>query len=288
MNKKAKVIDLHSHSTASDGTLAPAELISRATSKCVDVLALTDHDTTSGLDEAFNSSQHNNINLIPGIELSTVWQGKLLHIVGLNIDPAHPPLIKGISLLKSMREQRAIEMGKRLDKAGYENAYDNARRLAGDGNITRTHFARYLIEIGAAKDFKDVFTRFLVRGKPGYFSVEWATLEDAISWITGAGGAAVIAHPMRYKLTANWLNRVLAAFKEYGGEGMEIVCGRNSPDDTIRSALFARKHGLLASQGSDFHEPNKWVELGRLAPLPGDIVPVWQQWPSLTPVPIST
>lgn len=270
--------DLHCHSTASDGTLPPAKVVTRAAANGVDMLALTDHDTTAGLDEAYLSAQENNIRLIAGIELSVTWQGKLLHIVGLDIDPEYRPLRQGIRMLKEMREERAQEMGKRLARAGYNNAYENARRLAGSGNITRTHFARHLIEVGAAKDFTDVFKRFLVRGKPGYYRVDWAPMEDAINWITDSGGVAVVAHPMRYKLTASWLNRVIAGFREAGGKGIEVVCGHNSADDNARSAMFARKHGLLASQGSDFHEPGKWVELGKLAKLPDGIEPVWQQW----------
>jgi len=270
--------DLHCHSTASDGTLPPAKVVTRAAANGVDMLALTDHDTTAGLDEAYLSAQENNIRLIAGIELSVTWQGKLLHIVGLDIDPEYRPLRQGIRMLKEMREERAQEMGKRLARAGYSNAYENARRLAGNGNVTRTHFARHLIEVGAAKDFTDVFKRFLVRGKPGYYRVDWAPMEDAINWITDSGGVAVVAHPMRYKLTASWLNRVIAGFREAGGKGIEVVCGHNSADDNARSAMFARKHGLLASQGSDFHEPGKWVELGKLATLPDGIEPVWQQW----------
>jgi len=270
--------DLHCHSTASDGTLPPAKVVTRAAANGVDMLALTDHDTTAGLDEAYLSAQENNIRLIAGIELSVTWQGKLLHIVGLDIDPEYRPLRQGIRMLKEMREERAQEMGKRLARAGYNNAYENARRLAGNGNVTRTHFARHLIEVGAAKDFTDVFKRFLVRGKPGYYRVDWAPMEDAINWITDSGGVAVVAHPMRYKLTASWLNRVIAGFREAGGKGIEVVCGHNSADDNARSAMFARKHGLLASQGSDFHEPGKWVELGKLAKLPDGIEPVWQQW----------
>ena len=270
--------DLHCHSTASDGTLPPAKVVTRAAANGVDMLALTDHDTTAGLDEAYLSAQENNIRLIAGIELSVTWQGKLLHIVGLDIDPEYRPLRQGIRMLKEMREERAQEMGKRLARAGYSNAYENARRLAGNGNVTRTHFARHLIEVGAAKDFTDVFKRFLVRGKPGYYRVDWAPMEDAINWITESGGVAVVAHPMRYKLTASWLNRVITGFRQAGGKGIEVVCGHNSADDNARSAMFARKHGLLASQGSDFHEPGKWVELGKLAILPDGIEPVWQQW----------
>jgi len=278
MSINEPLADLHCHSVASDGTLSPAAVVARAKHNGVDILALTDHDTTAGLDEAYLAAAENDLRLIPGIELSSTWQGKLLHIVGLDIDPEHAPLRHGIQLLKDMREQRAIEMGRRLAKVGLENAYEQARELAGEGNVTRTHFARHLINIGVAKDFTDVFKRFLVPGKPGYYRVDWAAMEEAVNWITGAGGIAVLAHPLRYKLTANWLNRVLVAFKESGGLGMEVVCGHNTPDDNARSALFARKHNLMASQGSDFHEPGKWVELGKLAKLPDGLEPVWQQW----------
>ena len=278
MSINEPLADLHCHSVASDGTLSPAAVVARAKQNGVDILALTDHDTTAGLDEAYLAAAENDLRLIPGIELSSTWQGKLLHIVGLDIDPDHAPLRHGIRMLKDMREQRAIEMGRRLAKVGLENAYEQARELAGEGNVTRTHFARFLIQAGVAKDFTDVFKRFLVPGKPGYYRVEWATMEDAVNWITGAGGIAVLAHPLRYKLTANWLNRVLVAFRESGGLGMEVVCGHNTPDDNARSALFARIYHLMASQGSDFHDPGKWVELGKLAKLPVGLEPVWQQW----------
>ena len=278
MNPAKISVDLHCHSTASDGTLPPHEVVVRAANNGVEMLSLTDHDTTAGLDEAYLAAQEKHIRLIPGIELSVTWQGKLLHIIGLDIDPEHRPLKQGIRMLKEMREERALEMGRRLEKAGYSGAYENARRLAGYGNVTRTHFARHLIEAGVAKDFNDVFKRFLVRGKPGYYRVDWAPMEDAIEWITDAGGTAVVAHPMRYKLTASWLNRVITGFRQAGGEGIEVVCGHNSADDNARSAMFARKHGLLASQGSDFHEPGKWVELGKLARLPDGMEPVWHRW----------
>jgi predicted metal-dependent phosphoesterase TrpH len=272
------IADLHCHSTASDGTLSPADVVSRAANNGVNILALTDHDTTAGLGEAYRQAKGRGLRLVPGIELSTTYEGKLLHIVGLDIDPEHKPLKKGIDMLKDLREQRAIEIGNRLEKAGYYHATERAYELAGDGNVTRTHFARYLINEGVARDYKEVFKKFLVPGKPGYYRVDWAALEQAVGWITGAGGIAVVAHPMRYKLTANWLNRILVAFRECGGRGLEVICGNNSPDDNARSAFFCRKHGLLASQGSDFHEPGKWVEIGRLAEAPEDIERVWQKW----------
>ena len=274
------IADLHCHSIASDGTLTPAAVVNRAAGNGVEVLSLTDHDTTAGLDEAYRTAKQSKLCFKAGIEISTTCDGKLLHIVGLDIDPEHPPLVRGIRMLRDMREQRAIEIGRRLEKAGFANATEEAWRLAGGGNVTRTHFARFLIESGAAKDYTDVFKRFLVRGKPGYYRVDWASLDEAVKWITGGGGIAVVAHPMRYKLTATWLNRILEAFKQAGGTGIEVITGNNTPDDNARSAFFARKHGLLASQGSDFHEPGKWIELGKLGNMPDDLTPVWENWNS--------
>lgn len=270
--------DLHCHSTASDGTLPPAVVVRRAVENGVDILALTDHDSTAGLDEAQRQADESGIRLVPGIELSTTWKRKLLHIVGLGIDPDSLPLKQGISRLQAMREQRADGMDRSLAKAGITGAGKAARELAGVGMVTRTHFARYLIDAGIAQDMKDVFKRFLVRGKPGYVQVDWVDMSEAIDWIRSAGGQAVLAHPLRYKLTAAWLNRVLAAFRDYGGAGMEVVCGNHTPDDIARAALFARKHDLMASSGSDFHEPGRWIELGRLRPLPEDLTPIWQLW----------
>jgi 3',5'-nucleoside bisphosphate phosphatase len=278
MPDKPLIVDLHCHSTASDGTLPPADVVKRAAEQGVNILALTDHDSTAGLDAAQSQALESSIRLIPGVEISTTWQGKLLHIIGLNIDPDSRPLQKGLSTLQAMRDQRAHDMGLSLKKAGIEGAEEAARELAGDGMVTRTHFARFLISAGIAKDMKQVFKRYLVSGKPGYSRVDWVDVSEAIGWINGSGGCAVLAHPLRYRLTANWLNRVLAAFHEHGGMGIEVVCGNHSVDDTARAALFARKHGLQASAGSDFHDPGPWIELGRLGKMPDDLQTVWQQW----------
>ncbi|HBE92477.1 MAG TPA: phosphatase [Gammaproteobacteria bacterium] len=279
MPDKPLIVDLHCHSTASDGTLPPAGVLKRAAEQGVDVLALTDHDSTAGLDEAQRQAVESGVQLIPGIEISTTWQGKLLHIIGLNIDPDSKPLQKGLGALQDMRDQRAHDMGLSLKKkAGIEGAEEAARELAGTGMVTRTHFARFLINAGIAKDMKQVFKRYLVSGKPGYSRVDWVDVSEAIEWINGSGGCAVLAHPLRYRLTANWLNRVLTAFCEQGGIGMEVVCGNHTVDDTARAAVFARKHGLQASVGSDFHDPGPWIELGRLGRMPDGLQPVWQQW----------
>lgn len=272
------IVDLHCHSTASDGTLSPAQVVRRAHDMGVDLLALTDHDSTNGLEEAANEARRQGLRLIPGIEISSTWQGRLLHIVGLGIDPGHAGLQRGIRGLQQLRDTRAEKIGQHLHRAGFEGAHEAARRLAGEGMVTRTHFARHLVDCGAASDLKQVFKRYLTRGKPGYVSVEWAPMEQVVAWITAAGGSAVLAHPLRYKLTASWLNRVLAAFRDAGGDAMEVVCGNHSVDDTARCALFASKHGLRASAGSDFHEPGRWVELGRLPPLPAGQRAVWSDW----------
>ena len=278
MPEKSLIVDLHCHSTASDGTLAPSDVVRRAAQLGVNVLALTDHDSTAGLDEAHRQAIESGLRLIPGLEVSTTWQGKLLHVVGLGVDPESPGLRQGLARLQAMRDRRASDMGTSLAKAGFSNAESAARKLAGEGMVTRTHYARYLVEAGAAKDMKQVFKRYLVRGKPGYVKVDWVDISEAIDWIRQAGGVAVLAHPLRYKLTANWLNRVLTAFREHGGTGLEVVCGNHSADDNYRAALFASKHGLQASAGSDFHEPGPWIELGKLAPMPDDMQPVWHRW----------
>ncbi len=272
--------DLHAHSTASDGALSPAELVRQARACGVKNLALTDHDTTDGLAEARASAEENGITLIPGIELSVTWQQRCIHIIGLNIDPDYAPLQEGIVGLRNMRLSRAVEMGARLQKKGIENAYEGALQLAGKGMITRTHFARYLVDHGHAGSFQNAFDRFLGAGKPGFVVTRWTDLEEAIGWINGAGGTAVVAHPLRYKLTGAWLCRLLDAFKQCGGVGIEIVCGSSSGNDIRCAAEQARRFDLLGSVGSDYHSPEKpWIQLGRLPPLPNSITPVWSVWP---------
>lgn len=274
--------DLHTHSTASDGAYPPAELVSQAHAAGITHLALSDHDCTDGLDEAASQASSCGLVLIPAVEITTAWQGKSVHVVGLNIDPACPPLRQGLSRLQTVRLERAEEMGRRLAKHGIPGAFDAACGLAGGGMITRTHFAQFLASQGLAASVRDVFEHYLVQGKPGYVptdSVAWATLEEAVAWIKSAGGTAVVAHPQRYKLTGSWLRRLLAEFKEVGGEAVEVVVGTASLADIQSSASAARRHGLLASAGSDFHSPeNVWPKLGRLPELPKDLTPVWSLW----------
>ena len=271
--------DLHSHSTASDGTLSPAELVARAHARGVHVLALTDHDSTEGLTEAAATAGEVGLDLVPGVEISVSWNSQTLHIIGLRIDPANQALQQGLAGLRDFRDWRALEIARRLEKHGIADTYEGAKAYAKGSIVSRTHFARLLVERGEARDLQQVFKRFLVHGKPGYVSGEWAKLEDAVSWITGAGGQAVIAHPARYKLTATRLRMLFTEFKDTGGAGIEVVSGSHSRDDYFTLANYAKQFGLLASCGSDFHGPeHPWIELGRLPELPKNCVPIWTDW----------
>lgn len=271
------IFDLHCHSTASDGALTPTELVYRAHEQGVTNLALTDHDTTDGLAEAQKSAKSVNINLIPGIELSTTWNHTCLHIIGLNINPENRPLHDGIRKLQSIRIERAEKIASKLEKKKITGALDAVRLEAGKGMITRTHFAEFLLSQNHVSTMQEAFDRYLSKGKPAFVSTDWAKTEDAISWIRESGGIAVLAHPMRYKLTASKMKRLLTEFKAMGGQGIEVVSGRNNPDEIRISANYAKSFELSGSVGSDFHTPkNQWVNLGRLAPLPPGIKPVWE------------
>ncbi len=272
--------DLHSHSSASDGTLSPAELVAHASAVGVDVLALTDHDTTAGLDEASQAARERGLVLVPGVEVSVTWHHRTIHLVGLRIDRQSETLKTGLAGLHAFREWRAEEIGKRLAKHGIPGAYDGARRLVPGSIVSRTHFARYLVAQGLASSVGDVFRHFLVRNKPGYVPGRWASLEEAVGWIRTAGGQAVVAHPARYKLTASKLRSLLHEFVDCGGVGLEIVSGRNTPEETRVMAAHARDIGLLASTGSDFHGPEQspWIKLGVLAELPAGCKPIWEAW----------
>lgn len=273
--------DLHTHSSASDGTLAPAELVRRAAGAGVDVLALTDHDTTEGLAEAGRAAAAAGIRLINGVEVSVTWNAMTIHVVGLGFDRDNSALQQGLVCLREFRDWRAVEIGRRLEKAGIAGAFDGARRYSGGRLISRTHFARYLVEQGHAATVRDVFRKFLLRNKPGHVSGRWAALEDAVRWITQAGGQAVIAHPARYGLTRTKLRRLIGEFRECGGEGIEVVSGSHNRDECYTMARHARDSGMLASAGSDYHGPeNPYVDLGRLMPLPDGTRPVWSRWES--------
>lgn len=271
--------DLHTHSTASDGSLTPTELVHAAAAAGICQLALTDHDCTSGLAEAREAAAACGVWLLPAVEISCTWQGRSVHVVGLAIDPHCKILQAGLVTLQAIREKRAEEMGRRLESAGIPGAYAAARARAGKGMITRTHFAHFLVARGLSTTIGDVFGRYLTPGKPGYVPTEWAPIGEAIAWIRAAGGIATLAHPQRYKLTGSGLRRLLVEFKNAGGEALEVVSGAGLADNIQTMSHHARRLNLLGSVGSDFHGPDlAWLKLGRLPPLPPNVTPVWSRW----------
>lgn len=269
-------IDLHMHSTASDGILSPAELVELASQNQVEVMALTDHDTVDGLAEAREKAQQKGIILINGVELSVTWQKKVLHVIGLNIDPGHPALAAGLAHLKQQRQLRSAKIAKKLQGAGIIGALEGASKLAGNSSITRPHFARFLVEQGHAKDIQDAFNRYLGRNKRAYVSTQWPELIDALGWIRQGGGVSVLAHPLRYKLTATWLRRLLVSFKEAGGDAIEVVTGNYTADEISTSTTYALRYDLMGSVGSDYHGHSRYCnQPGKFARLSPSIVPVW-------------
>jgi predicted metal-dependent phosphoesterase TrpH len=274
------VYDLHTHSTASDGTLTPEALVSHAVACGVDVLALTDHDTTAGIANALQAArEYQRFRLVPGIELSVTWNRQTIHLVGLGIDPGDNHLQQGLVRIMEFRQWRAEEIGRRLSGVGIEDAYERAKGLSNGRLISRTHFGRYLVQIGKAKDMRDVFRHYLVAGKPGHVAGEWAALDEAIGWIHHAGGQAVIAHPARYRMTRTKLRKLIGEFRECGGEAIEVVSGSHSKDDVFTMARHAGDFDLLASAGSDFHSPeHAWNSMGRLQQIPHGVTPVWSSW----------
>lgn len=272
-------IDLHCHSNVSDGALAPREVALRAARRGVDVWALTDHDQVAGLPEARTAAQEAGMQFVAGVEISVTWRGSTLHIVGLRIDAGNPTLAAGLAKVRGGRRERAKRMAEELKASGIDGAYEGALRHAENPDMVgRTHFARFLAEIGAVADTKGAFRRFLVPGKPGYVPHEWADLADAVAWICAAGGQAVLAHPGRYNLSAGAMDSLLQEFREAGGEAIEVVTGSHSPDQYAHFAALARHHAFAASRGSDFHGPDEGAEFGTLPPLDPDLRPVWRDW----------
>ncbi|PSJ46057.1 phosphatase [Zobellella endophytica] len=271
-------IDLHSHSTASDGRLSPSELLARAAAQEVEVLALTDHDTVAGLAEARQAAERHGIRLVDGVEISALWEHKEIHVVGLNIDPQHDGLGRLLAAQQQRREARARLMAERLEKARFPGAYEGARAIAGDAPITRTHMAQWLLEQGAADSMGKVFQKFLSRGNTGYAPPDWCPLGEAVSVIQQAGGVAVLAHPTRYDLSNKWIKKMLAAFAEAGGDAMEVSMAQQSPQERANLGQWSKDFNLAASVGSDFHFPSHWRELGRQLWLPKEATPVWARF----------
>lgn len=273
--------DLHCHSTVSDGLLAPAEVVRRAHANGVDLLALTDHDEIGGLAEARATAAGLGLRFVDGVEISVSWgDDTTVHIVALDIDPANPDLAAGLAQVRSGRDERAARMGAELEKVGIHGAHRGALRYVGNpALVSRSHFARYIVEMGHAKDVKTVFDHWLAKGKPGYVAHSWATLAQALGWIRGAGGVAVVAHPGRYRLSNKELRRLLVEFRDLGGEGIEVLSGSHGEDEIAEFARYAREFGFLASRASDFHGPGESrIDLGKLPQLPPDLTPVWRKF----------
>jgi hypothetical protein len=273
-------VDLHCHSSVSDGALPPAKVAARAKAKGVDVWALTDHDEIDGIPEAREAAHSLGLQYVTGVEISVTWASKTVHIVGLHFDETNQDLRQGLASTRSGRERRARDMAAQLDAVGIPGAFEGALKYVGNPDlISRTHFARYLIELGVCKDVNDVFRNYLIEGKPGYVPHRWAALKDAVSWIRSAGGIAVVAHPGRYDFDDLALDAFLNEFKRYGGVGVEVITGSHTVDEYAQFALIARKLGLLASRGSDFHAPAESnTDFGSLPPLPASVTPVWHDW----------
>jgi len=274
-------IDLHCHSNVSDGLLSPAALVERAAANGVEVLALTDHDDMAGLDEAREAAGRMGIGFINGVEISVTWKNRVLHVVGLNVDPSCSALRQGLSRIRAGRAERAIGIAAQLDAAGIPGSLEGAYAFAENKQlIGRSHFARFLVAQGYVKDVRTVFKKYLVKGKPGYVSHQWAELAEALGWIKASGGVAVLAHPGRYDLGATSMRALLAEFKEAGGEAIEVVTASHTPQQFALFAKHATDFGLLASRGSDFHGPGEsFLEPGRLPNLPTACIPVWHDWP---------
>ena len=278
--QRAPNYDLHCHSTASDGLLAPAELVRRAAAHGVQVLALTDHDDISGLAEARAAAAAVGLKFINGVEVSVSWGETTIHVVGLGIGPDDPVLQQGLKTIREGRTERARKMAHDLTRAGIPGSLEGAYAYVENPDLVgRTHFARFLVEKRYVKDVKSAFQHFLVGGKPGYVPHQWAKLEDALSCIRAGGGVAVVAHPGRYKLTRTQMRKLLGEFKDGGGAGIEVITGSHTPEQYLEYAILAKQFGFLASRGSDFHGPGESrIELGKLPNLPADLKPVWHDW----------
>lgn len=270
--------DLHCHSIVSDGTLTPEDLAARAAANGVELWSLTDHDEIGGQHRAAAAARAHGMKYLTGTEISVTFAGETVHIVGLGFDPDDEAMRQGLEATRGGRGGRAREIAEGLAQVGIKDAYEGALRYVGNPElVSRTHFARFLVDTGVCKDMGEVFRRFLTPGKPGYVEHKWASLRDAVHWITSAGGLAVIAHPARYRFTANEEYALFLEFKAHGGRGVEVVTGSHTAAEYVQYAGTAREFGLAASRGSDFHSPDEsHTDLGRLPYLPGELTPVWE------------
>ncbi len=258
--------------------MSPEDLAARAAANGVELWALTDHDETGGQQRAAAAARSHGMKYLTGTEISVTFVGQTVHIVGLGFDPDDTLMQQGLTDTRGGRGARAIEMSDELAKVGIKDAYAGALRYVGNPElISRTHFARHLIESGVCKDTNEVFRRFLTEGKPGFVPHRWASLRHAVQWITAAKGVAVIAHPARYKFSVNEEYALFTEFKAHGGQGVEVVTGSHTPAEYVKYGETAREFGLAASRGSDFHSPTEsHTDLGRLPYLPGELTPVWE------------
>ena len=272
--------DLHSHSYQSDGDLAPTQLAQRAAERGVQLWALTDHDELAGISEARAAASAAGLAFIAGVEISVTWADTTIHILGLNVNESSPGLIDGLERTRSGRLQRAHEMSDRLAQVGIAGAFDGALKYVENPNlISRTHFARYLVETGYCSNVADVFSRYLSEGRPGFVPTHWARLNEAVDWIRGAGGVATVAHPARYKFNDTQAWAFFGEFQQAGGQAIEVVSSSHSSGQILQYAKLARDFGFMGSRGSDFHSPDESdVELGRVPRLPDSVVPVWAHW----------
>lgn len=275
--------DLHCHSIASDGTLTPDELARRAKDQGVELWALTDHDELSGLPIAQEAATDLGLNFVPGVEISVTWAGDTIHVVGLNVNYRDGVLFESLENMRKVRVSRAQQIGRDLEKHGIKEAYEGALQYVKNPSlISRTHFARHLVNSGVCSEMREVFTRYLTPGKPGYIPTDWASLREAVTWINGAGGYAVLAHPGRYRLSELQMDALLTQFAELGGQAIEVVTGSHTVDQYREYARKAIVKGLKASRGSDFHSPEESrVNLGELPRLPDGCVPIWDNWANL-------
>lgn len=273
-------VDLHCHSSVSDGVMTPSEVAARAKANGVDVWALTDHDEIGGVAEARSAARDLGLNYVTGVEISASWAGHTLHIVGLHVDETNESLVQGLATTRTGRTRRAQDIALDLEKAGIPDAYQGALKFVGNPDlISRMHFARYISELGICANPAEVFGKYLTSGKPGYVPHRWASLADAVKWIHEAGGISVMAHPGRYKLSETEFSVLLDEFKQLGGMAIEVTTGSHTPEQYVQYAKLAQQYGFLASRGSDFHGPGESrVDLGKLPPLPVGVKPVWHDW----------